>query len=116
LAIFALFAGVKPMLFGHALQLQWEIGGAFRSRPWRPSGHSNTATMASAKINKRTHGPKLASANFRDRSQISGKLLKPRASGRHLRPYGARAFDPMRRWRPSEMRERAPCSFIPFRP
>jgi hypothetical protein len=42
---FALFAGVKPMLFGHALQLQWEIGGAFRSRPWRPTErpqqHSN---------------------------------------------------------------------------
>jgi len=42
----------------------------------RRSGHSNTATMASAKINKRTHGPKLASANFRNRSQISEKLLK----------------------------------------
>jgi hypothetical protein len=45
LAIFALFAGVKPMLFGHALQLQWEIGGAFRSWPWRPKErpqqHSN---------------------------------------------------------------------------
>jgi hypothetical protein len=42
---FALFAGVKPMLFGHALQLQWEIGGAFRSWPWRPTErpqqHSN---------------------------------------------------------------------------